>query len=273
MSDISYLEVIDIERKYLQHGVPYYDKGVTNPGWYGFYRPQSVQNNAKIPSHTTDGYKYKDGATGINFVILNENITHVGTEAFAEQNDLLVFDAKLSDGLTLEKNAFKNCKNLYKICLPYEVDSLDKTAFYGCDRLSVVEITAGQFDGRDVPRDKRHLFNPSVFNVINYGGYPYIYNIRDNNDKFYRVRKLATNAGQFQQPLICKRKHLSFDGVAGYPYFDVYGLGITEQIADANLAEEVELIRSAVNVLVQSKTFSPERIGAMISELRLKKVR
>jgi len=273
MSDISYLEVVDIERKYLQSGVPYYDKGVTNPGWYGFYQPHSRYSNARIPSNTTNGYKHKDGAKEINFVILNENITCVGQGAFAEQNDLLVFDAKSSDGLALEKNAFKNCKNLYKICLPYGLNSLDKTAFYGCDKLSIVEIAAGEFDGRDVPRDKRHLFNPSVFNVINYGGYPYIYNNRDNNDKFYRVRKLATNVGQFQQPLICKRQHLSFSNVAGYPYFDVYGLGITEKIAEDNLAEEVKLIESAVNTFVKSKTFSPERIGAMVSELRLKKVR
>lgn len=265
MSEISYLEPEHIIQKYLNEGTAYFDNKVMRPGWYGFYEPEVRQVNAEIPGSTCHHYDYNKHAAPINFVILDSNIIGVGQEAFKDRKDLLVFDAKSSDGLVLEKNVFSGCINLHKISLPYEIKSIDKTALYGCHGLLWAEITRGEFNGKEIPRERRNGFVPIKYRVLTINGFPYLFDSNDVDSDMYNgkgprkdvffVQKLVVKDGKWSKKILCARGRTSFS-----PYFNVYGLGNTEEMAKKNLKNEMDIIDTAVHALRKSKNISEKQI-------------
>jgi hypothetical protein len=264
MSNLSYLEPHHVVQKYLKKGSQFFYENFMRSGWFGFYEPHGEPGD-KIPADACHSYNYNDKSAPINFVILNKNITGVGENAFKDRKDILLFDAGSCEGLTIEQNALKGCESLYKAALPYEIESIDKTAFYGCESLSVVEIARGKsYDGREIPRENRHLYVPLRYDVVIIGGYPYIYDQEtafENGERdVFKVQKLAVKDGKWPEPIICAEGSVSFNYMKGCHWFKIYGLGHTEETARKNLENEKAAIESAVKALAESRAISGEKI-------------
>jgi hypothetical protein len=93
---------------------------------------------------TSNAQPWKDNRTSITSIVVGENVTHIGNNAFGscDQATSVSLPTTL---MSIGNNAFWGCNNvsLKSITIPNSVTSIGNKAFYGCSNLGTVNIGSG----------------------------------------------------------------------------------------------------------------------------------
>ncbi len=84
---------------------------------------------------------YEDGRGKVTQVVVNEGVTSISGDAFAEETNLT--SVTLPSTITvIERRAFYNCSSLTSITLPDNIQVIGHSAFRDCSKLTSVEFPA-----------------------------------------------------------------------------------------------------------------------------------
>lgn len=144
--------------------------------------PAGYSGEYVTPSFATE---IAEGAfidSSVSSVVISDNITKIGTEAFSGCTSLksitFAVTSNVAKELTIGKRAFMNCTALDEIVLPARLTSIDLSKYYvdsngkfnissdysftGCDSLGIISVASGSseysvVDGMIYSADKREL--------------------------------------------------------------------------------------------------------------------
>ena len=103
----------------------------------------TISGTGKMENYDSSSYvPWKDRATSIKKIIIEDGVTTIGSGAFSDCESLI--DIVIPDGLTsIGNNAFDNCDSLTDIVIPEGVTSIGDCAFDSCDSLTDIVILDG----------------------------------------------------------------------------------------------------------------------------------
>ncbi len=109
---------------------------VVKIGYKAFYntRIESVRFSDSLTEIGNEAFKYCTDLSNISFS--SYNLQHIGDNAFEGCSDMSFRYLDLPEGLlSIGKEAFQNCENLYQVTCPNSLTTVGESAFSGCDRL------------------------------------------------------------------------------------------------------------------------------------------
>ena len=144
------------------------------------YKKTKLNDDAQV---MLDGYKgHEDVPENVTHIRFHPSAVKVEMNGFSNCNDLI--EVVLNDGLReIGNSAFRDCKALQEITVPFTVTQISTYAFHDCSNLREVVLNDGVREIGNYAFNKCHSLRsiniPSTVTEIGKGAFSYCTNLRE----------------------------------------------------------------------------------------------
>jgi hypothetical protein len=103
----------------------------------------TISGQGAMPDYLSSGPwngSVNDKGPTITTIIIEEGVTNIGNNAFAEYCDRVEYISIPNSVTKIGENAFKGCENITSITLPAILTNIEKAAFENCEKLTSIYI-------------------------------------------------------------------------------------------------------------------------------------